>query len=248
MKYYIIATGYNCLPYAKKCYGSLLNLGFDRTKWEAVLFSDGSTDGTSEYVKEMNKKDLQNISGVTCHENFGAAFCRHVAIKALGINDEDVVVLLGLDDELKPSALTEIDKQYKAGKWMTYGNWIDQHGKGLPAGFELDFDEETHKSRDYRKVTYRSTAPNTFKYFLYKNIQEDDLKINGKWIDSTTESEVMFSCLEQSGKDRIGIIREPIYLYNRDLPGGTLRRLGKEYKYEIYNQVIARPKKPQLFR
>lgn len=245
MKYYIIATGYNCLPLAKKCVASLIKLKFNG-KWEALLLSDGSTDGTGEYLDSISTR--LPIYGFERKENFGATKRRHDLLQCSGAKSEDVIIFLGLDDELKPNALTEIDKQYKAGKWMTYGNWIDQHGKGLPAGFDLDFDEETHKTRDYRKVTYRSTSPNTFKYFLYKNIPENDLKINGKWIDSTTESEVMFSCLEQSGKDRIGIIREPIYFYNRDLPGGTLRRLGKEYKYEIYNQVIARPKKPQLFR
>ncbi len=49
-----------------------------------------------------------------------------------------------MDDELLPNCLNRISKEYESGKWMTYGNWIDQHKQGLPAGFNLYFDKEIH--------------------------------------------------------------------------------------------------------
>lgn len=246
--YYFIATGFNCLELAKKCIDSFEKLDFNRDKFRLVIGSDGSTDGTSEYIlsEQRNRKIIYSVW--VNKINKGATYTRHQIIKELKLKDEDIIILIGLDDEILPNALKEIDKQYQKGKWMTYGNWIDQYGKGLPKTFDLHFDEITHRNRDYRKVIYRSTGLNTFKYFLYKEIPETDLQIDGKWIETTTESEVMFSCLEMSGKYHIGIIYEPIAIYNRNLPNGTLKRLGKNYKYRILDIIKKRPKKEQLIR
>jgi len=243
MKYFIVASGYNCLTYAQKCYESIKRIEF-YGDWHAILISDGSTDGTNEYLeKEVSHL---NMSTRTTKENMGAAFQRHQAINNANLNDDDVIIFIGLDDEIFKNALTRIDLEYKNGKWMTYGNWIDQHGHGLPKDFDLEFPASVHQNRSYRKVIYRSTGLNTFKHFLYKRIPEDDLKINGKWINSTTESEVMFSCLEMCGKDRIGIIRDYIALYNRNLPNGSINRLGKEYKYKLLDIIKSRPKRDLL--
>lgn len=250
MKFLIVASGYNCDQFVSKCIASVLAQTYHN--YDAVFISDGSTDNTSNMVSvacfnERNKNYTRKILGEHFQDNVGAAKRRYDAIKKYAEDEETIVVLLGLDDELKPNALMKIKEQYENGKWMTYGNWINQRGTMLPDGF-LDFPEEIHANRDYRKVKYRSTAPNTFKRFLFDRIPESDFQIDGKWIDSTTESELMFSCLEMCGKQRIGIIYDAIYFYRENLPGGTLKRLGADYKYKIYNQIINRPKKPLITR
>lgn len=258
MKFHIIATGYNCAKYVEKCINSVVAQDYDN--WVLSIANDASTDDTyqqivihAEIAADHGKRKI-----ISFHEkdgvNKGAAYQRYANIITLSnpestperylIRPDDVIVLLGMDDELLPGALSRIKQEYDKGKWMTYGNWINQHGKGLPDDFELDFPDEIHATRDYRKVKYRSTAPNTFYAKLFFKIPEVDFQINGKWLDTTTESELMFSCLEMCGKDRIGIIREPIYLYNQNLPNGTQRRLGQQYKNEVYAQIAARPKKP----
>jgi len=241
VNFLIVVTGFNCMEYVRPCILSIRNQKYDSFK--LVIVNDGSTDSTLFEIKKF--EGYFNFEIMSFKNNHGAAFCRHAAISAFG-NKNDVIVLVGLDDELLPGALEEISKQYEAGKWMTYGNWINQSGQGLPDWFQLEFDEETHKNRDYRKVKYRSTAPNTFYKFLFDKIPVDDFKLNGKWLDTTTESEVMFSCLEMCGQDRIGIIKKPIYKYNQNLPNGTQRRLGQAYKNEVYAQIINRNKKPLL--
>ncbi len=246
MKYIIIASGYNCAELATKCIESLNKIEF-AGEWKAYVCSDGSTDETENVIYNFFSKK-GNIHGYLCKENKGAACRRNEMIAYAKPDDEDVIIFLGLDDELLPNALTIIDEQYRNRKWMTYGNWIDQNGSGLPRKFSLEFDEEVHRFRNYRQDVYRSTAPNTFKYFLYKRIPTEDLKINGEWINSTTESEVMFSCLEMCGKEKIGVIRERIYLYNRNLPNGSLERLGKEHKYDLLKIIKERPKRAQLHR
>ena len=226
------------------CFQSLLLQTY--RNFDAVLISDGSIDRTSEELKRLSGKDGRIICE-SFPQNIGATKRRFDAIRKYAKEPNVVVVFLGLDDRLLPNALEVIAKKYDEGMWMTYGNWINQKGVGLPEDFELDFDEETHASRNYRRVRYRSTAPNTFKRFLFDQIPEADFKINGAWINTTTESEVMFSCLEMCGKNRIGVIKEPIYVYNENLPNGSLKRLGASYKRQIYNIIISRQKK-NLFK
>lgn len=241
MKFLIVVTGYNCEQYVESCYNSLVNLK-GGLPWRAFFVNDGSTDQTWQRIQSVIKDG--RVRGVNFPDNSGAAKRRYEVIK--NADPDEVCILLGMDDELLPDALNVISEQYAGGKWMTYGNWIDQNGSGLPANFEFDFPADVHAARSYRRHSYRSTAPNTFYAYLFHQIPVNDFKIDGKWIDSTTESEVMFSCMEMCGKERIGIIREKIYLYRRNLPGGTLKRLGKEYKYAILEKIQARPIKDKL--
>lgn len=238
----IIVTGYNCSSFVNKCFLSLENQTDKDFKYHFI--NDGSTDDTLNEIKKVT------YDYTTHKENRGAARNRHEYIKS-NCTDEDIVVFLGMDDELLPNAVEKIKEQYANGKYMTYGNWVNQYGNGLPDSFELDFDDQTHKNRNYRAVKYRSTAPNTFKAFLYNCIKDEDLQKDGVWFDCCTEGEVMFSCLEQCGKNRIGIITDKIYLYNESTPdkesknkhNGTLRRFGIDYKYKLYNYIISKPKR-----
>lgn len=230
----VVVTGWNCERYVQGCYDSLLRQTCK--DFAAVFISDGSTDNTGTVIRRTLRD--RRFHSVIHPDNAGAAKRRYEALQRFG-KPTDIVLLLGMDDQLLPNCLERVKQEYDAGKWMTYGNWINQHGKGLPPTFKLHFDERTHETRSYRRVLYRSTAPNTFYKFLFSLIPESDFKINGNWIDSTTESEVMFSCLEMCGRDRIGVIEEKIYLYNQDLPTGTLKRQGKKYKYSLYDQVFS---------
>jgi len=235
VNFLIVVTGCNCKRYVQKCLKSIQNQTY--SNYRVIVVDDASVDGTLNMIQRFDFEVITN------EVNMGAAYSRYIAIHRKAYS-EDVILLLGLDDELFPDCLETIAKQYQNGKWMTYGNWINQKGNGLPDDFSLEFNKDTHENRDYRKVLYRSTAPNTFYAKLFLKIPEDDFKLNGKWIDSTTESEVMFSCLEMCGEKRIGVIYKPIYMYNQYLRNGTLKRLGHAYKYSLYNQIIQRPKKP----
>lgn len=246
MKYIIIASGYNCASFVQGCYDSLLKLKGNH-KWEAYLIDDGSRDNGATHKALLNLNPDSRIHKLFYSDNQGAAYRRFHTINNFEFDEEDVFILLGLDDELMPEALNEIDRKYLAGAWMTYGNWITPRGEKLPDRF-LQFDDQTHQNRDYRKVKYRSTAPNTFKKFLFDQFTEDDFKLSGQWIKATTESNLMLSCLEMSGKDRIGVIETPIYLYNKGRTDNARSRFGSIYQDSVYANVISKPKRDLLIR
>ena len=185
MRYKLLITGHECDKYVKACFRSINNIDFDRSKWSAYFIVDGGHDNTVQELSELMKQSPSNFKAFYLTENIGAGYAREVAIQHLLFNgdlhDEDVILLIGMDDAVKPDCLNEIDKHYQAGKWMTYGNYIDQFDAVPMTKNNLYFDKSTHKDRTYRKELYRSTAINSFKYFLYKRIPYSDLQVNGEW-------------------------------------------------------------------
>lgn len=239
-RFFIISTGWNCPQYVEKCIKSIRAQTYNNHVTWCV--ADGCERTYLEVERVGKVRLLGNYNEEGAHTNYGAAYSRDRVMKYA--KPDDIVVFLGMDDELLPNALERINEEYEAGKLMTYGNWINQDGHGLPESFELDFSDEVHADRSYRKVRYRSTAPNTFRRFLYDCIKPEDLKLNGEWYKATTESEVMFSCLEQCGKDRIGVIKEPIYLYNQNREQMARHRFGVQYQERIYSHVVSKTKRP----
>lgn len=235
MKFLIIAAGYNCQDYVKACIDSVKAQTYK--DWKLYVISDGSTDKTANIARKNNGKNIFVGHGF---KNMGACFRRYEAIMHSKCDPETVVVLLGLDDELKPHALERIKEEYDKGALCTYGNWENQHGAICP--LDINFPESTHKNRSYRGKVWLSTAPNTFKKKLFDKIPVDRLKVHGQFPKSDTESETMFACLEMSGKERIGVIHEPIYIYNQRGSSNARNRLGSAYQDNIYNTVIKRPK------
>lgn len=232
MNFLLIVTGYNCGSNVKLCYESLC---MQPEKWKAIFIDDASTDHTASEMFKINDKRIVK-EHFTC--NAGAAYRRFNAIKNYG--SDEIVVLIGMDDCLLPNCLERIEQEYKSGKWMTYGNWKRPDGWMLPDSFEFGFSDETHKNKSYRKEVFRATAPNTFLCSLFENFTEDDFIVDGEWIKATTESPLMFGLLELCGKDRIGIIKEPIYLYKKGF-NNARARFGREYQSHIYNTIISRP-------
>jgi len=233
----IVSTGFNCQANIENLVRCLQKQTYKN--WNATLVSDGSTDSTARRLANVfNKK-------ITCKaykKNTGAAYRRWQVISNLP-NKNSVILLLGLDDLLMANCLEVIATAYRDGAMVTYGNWINQNGSGLPKDFMLDFPDHVHAERNYRKEIYRSTAPNTFYKYLFDAIPVEDFMIEGSWIQTTTESELMFSCLEMAGKNRIKFFTEPLYIYNQG-KHSVAYRLGQQYKNNILEIIKSRPKKP----
>jgi len=238
MNFYILASGYNCESYARACYESIDNQSY--TNFIAVLIDDGSTDETIEVLKSCSFDDRIVVSRFD--DNVGRCKRIYDVIKNNKISDEDVIICLGMDDRLTPVALEKIKEQYDTGAWFTYGNWQDQFGrvnkiKDIPLEVSID--------RSYRRSAWITTAPQTFKKFLFNAVTEKDLQYaNGKWLETCTDLALTFPLLEQCPIERIHKISDPIYIYNMNRKESTLIRLGKAYKTIAREHLKTMPIKP----
>lgn len=229
-----IVTGYNCESFVQSCAESILNQKGD---WRAVFISDGSTDRTNELVFSLPNPE---IISETYHENKGAAYRRYHAIHNYAKPD-DIIALVGMDDELIKGAAAKVQDKYDGGALCTYGNYITDGGQVYTREL-LYFDSLAHHERSYREHRYRSTHLCTFKAELFFRLSEKDFQVNGEWIKATTESPAMFAALEMAGNERIGIIEEPIYFYRNRHKQKAKFRFGKQYQTDIYKEIISRPK------
>lgn len=208
--------------------------------WRAVAVIDPGNDDTVEKMESISKKDNRIRLWVN-KEHRGASYNRYLAGRVAMGNPEDIHVHLDLDDELLPNCLEVLKAKYETGVWMTYGNWINQHGRIFE--MEMEFPEEIHRKRDYRKVTWRSTQCRSYKKFLFDEIKPADLMVDGEFPKVTTESSLMFCLLEMCGKNRIGVVKEPIYLYRENRQGGIVDQYGFAFRRKVYEKVIKMPKK-----
>jgi glycosyltransferase involved in cell wall biosynthesis len=234
MKIHVISTGYNCDEYVQGCYDSVKSQQVDCEvlHW---LVDDASEDDTKHLIREL---DCQMVFGLW---RSGAADRRHYVMTNKvhrKIKKEDIIVLLGMDDELLPGALQKIYEAHRDGAWVTYGNWQNQHGKLNRCTLE-------HKNQT-RTGAYLFTAPNSFRAGLYRRIEVERLKVWGEWQHVCTEVEVMYSCIEMAGWDRVKAIAEPIYMYRERLPSGTIAQYGANFKRKVLQEIQSRPKQQRI--
>lgn len=230
MKYLVIATGHNCASYVKSCLLSLKEQTFK--DFHVSIVDDGSTDETaSEIVKHIDPKWNVFLSPI----RKGSYYARE---KAMDIHmSYDIVVILDLDDRFYQNAMEVINKTYSNPEIkMTYGTWTNSDHETYT---DLEYPEDVHSERSYRKSKFRCTAPRTF----YKNIYDliPKWKVTQSEIDSYPDAEIAFSLMEMLGKERIGIIKESIYKYHTHNPQNVLKVYGKDI--EGYEEIINRPKR-----
>ena len=107
VNFLIVVTGCNCKRYVQKCLKSIENQTY--TNYRAIVVNDASKDSTLRIIQRFDFEIITN------EINMGAAYSRYIAIHRKAYS-EDVVLLLGLDDELLPDCLETIAKEYEKGK------------------------------------------------------------------------------------------------------------------------------------
>ncbi len=228
----LIVTGYNCSTYVERCLNSIKEQSWKYFYVEIV--DDGSTDDTfSKIEKFMGENPGLNWHCQKLEKNTGTFHARHAAV--LCGEDFDhifpdhkyfAIAMVDMDDCLLPEALRTAVRHYLRNDdvWMTYGNY--QLENGVKNIVPIHYSDEVHANRDYRKDQFRCTHLRTFRRELYEMIPAWGLTKSE--INSYPYAELLFSMMEMCGKDRIGVIEEPIYLYNTNNPISTLKRFGKD--------------------
>lgn len=229
MRFLIIVAGWNCEPYVKGCLESIKAQTYK--DYDVVVVDDASTDGNLNEIlihsepmwimgnNAINKGGFYNFDWWTRNHP-----------------EYEIAVPFALDDIMKPNALELIAEQYDKGAWMTYGTYINKDGFVYT---DLDYPEHIHQTRDYRKDKFRCTGLRTYYKKLYELTQVppmDELERKQYY-----DLEYAFQLMEMCGKDRIGVIKEPIYEYNNKNPNSTARL--NKFEREKYNEICKRPKK-----
>ena len=215
-KFIILVTSYNDEDWVEYNLASILNQTY--SNYKVMYYNDASEDNT--YQKVLNiVEDNPKFTLHNRNENKGALYSYLKCLDTL--EDEDILVCLSGDDWLfNDDVLENLNNFYNENDvWMTYGKFYCWDGvsditEGNPQN--TAYPEFVHKHKLYRKDTWRASHLRTFKGFLVKKLDKNIFKSNldSKYYDHAADLAMSFPCLEMCGKDKIGVVDFPSYVYN----------------------------------
>lgn len=259
-KFTIITPSYNNIDWVEYNLASILNQTY--TNWRLLYIDDCSTDGTFEKVSEI-LKDNPQCKVIRNEVNKGAAYNYIEPVRHLFPDDHEIIVHLDGDDWFfNDNVLGDLDNYYTRTKcWMTYGKFVCWDGSGdvtqsFPQG--TPYDDFIHRHKFYRRDQWRASHLRTYKYFLWKNIDREDLKskIDGEYYWHASDLAWAFPALEMCPKGNIGVVDFITHVYNAT-PKNQIRTREREatdnskYEAEIrnkktYRQGLGNGKLPQV--
>ena len=241
----ILVTSYNDEAWVEYNLASILNQTY--TNYKVIYIDDASQDLTYEkalnLIKNNSKfKITKNVS------NKGALSSFVSVIKDL--SDDDIFIHISGDDWLiDDEVLNKLNDFYNTQDvWMTYGKfftWKDSDTVTEAYPQNTPYPDFIHNSKHYRKDVWRASHLRTFRGFLLKKVDVKDFKsnIDSKYYDHASDLAVSFPCLEMCGKDKIGVVDFPTYVYNVS-PTQQNRTLNREHNTDsrLYESEIRNKK------
>ncbi len=214
----VFTAGFNSAKWVKKNVNSIKKQDYDN--YIHVVVDDATTDQTKDILEKhkhdklyvhRNKKNQKWIYNSITH------LPQHIK------SEEDIIVVVDLDDWLSgPDTLKTINRVYnERSVWMTYGSFVSASRKGTRTSKPRlkHYTQHTMETKEYRQIPWKWWHPRTFKAFLWMNIRRDDMKgPNGQWAPYTYDTAIGFPMLEMCPPNKIGWIKDVLYIYNRANP------------------------------
>ena len=207
----ILTTTYNCENFVER---SLLTIMTQRFKdFNCYITDDMSTDKTVDIIKKTISGDDRFILIENKQKMYQPGNYDQV-IRGLDIPDDEICVEVDGDDWLPNSnVLGYIDNVYQNNNvWMTSGSF--KYHDGRPG-----FSNPPSQYNNVRKQTFTLSHLRTWKSWLWKKINQDDLKDkNEKYWSVAGDLSFMFPMFEMSGKEHYVFLPEILYIYNESNP------------------------------
>lgn len=183
------------------------------TNYHVIYIDDNSTDGTGDLVAEYikNKKLEDKITLIRNSERCYAAENRHRAIHSC----PDYAIIVNIDGDdwwLRDDMLSVINKAYEdKNVWLTYGQFVNWPTNVL--GYGRAIPEEIIRDRSFRSYRWVIGQSRTFYAWLYKQIKQEDLMVDGHFFTTSTDIAIMCPLMEMVG-DKFRFIDGVYYIRN----------------------------------
>jgi len=236
----IIVPMYNCENLSKNCIDSILRQKYNN--WQAVICIDPSTDKTAQVVKDylFSINDNRFILIINSERKYVPR--NHVeSINLSSPKDEDIIVFLDGDDEFfGDDVLSFLNNEYlNSDIWITWGNYVYSTNLKKAGGGALPYPSNC---TNIRKALWGFSHLKTFKYFLWKNIDDEELrdKKTHLYYTVTGDMAVMYPLVEMAGPHHSKFIEKILYIYNYTTPFNDdkiNRVIGQKNRIEIQNRI-----------
>tara|TARA_R110000822_G_scaffold50816_6_gene132483 strand:+ start:652 stop:2262 length:1611 start_codon:yes stop_codon:yes gene_type:complete len=248
-KFKLVIPSYNNETWSQVHVESILEQ--DYKNYDVLYIDDCSTDKTRKTIEQLVNGDprwtiVTNNSNMRRGYNISPI---NPNIQNFIDNDEDILVFVDGDDWLAESTvLTQLNDFYnKNNYWMSYGGYVDYPEltfPGGPHGYQnTRYPKQIQNTKSYRKDWWRASHLRTFKWWLYKQIKDEDLRYSktGEYYFHAEDLASSFPCLEMCPPNKIGVHDFVTYVFN-NTPSNRARGIerekeaGVELETEIRNQ------------
>jgi glycosyltransferase involved in cell wall biosynthesis len=216
-RFKVVVPSFNSAKWLEKCLTSLEEQDF--SDFDACIVDDASTDeGQKDIILKFCQRN--NWKHVFHEKNQGVLPSIIDGITCLKPDDNDVILLLDGDDWLYDEEVIEkihyIYSDEDKDILITYGREIHYpSGKILP---ERELPSYVIEDSMFREYPWAISAPRTFKYLLWKNIKDEDLRdSNGNYYNMSNDVAYLLPMLEMAG-ERIKMMEDVMYVYNWENP------------------------------
>lgn len=138
------------------------------------------------------------------------------AIGSLNCQDDDVVVVIDGDDWLAhDKVLDRLHQAYSDNDiYMTWGQCEIHPAGKTPMKYAQPVPDMVIDQKLYRDIPFVFWHPATFKYLLWRHIDDKDLRdTNGEYFRIMKDKATLFPMLEMCGHKKM-FIGETLYIYN----------------------------------
>ena len=213
----VVVPSFNCVDFLER---NLHSLESQTCKnYDVCVIDDGSTlPKQLEIIEEYCRRN--KWQAVYHNQNEGALKSLVDGISSLNCKDEDVVVVIDGDDWLsKETSLSTLEKAYTTNDiYLTWGQCeIFPPGK-TAMKYAQPIPDMVIEQQLYRQIPFVFWHPGTFKYILWRHINDNDLRDDdGKYFRIMKDKATLYPMLEMSGKKKM-YIDETLYIYNISNP------------------------------
>ena len=209
----IVIPAYNCEDWVDWNLNSALRQEYDN--YDIVYVDDCSTDDTFKRASSILEESEKKFTIVSNNKNQKALYNLHTQIH--DAKDETVIVTLDGDDALAgTNVLNILNEFYKDPNcWMTVGSYV-QNDNYMVVSPSVS---EDYWNQNIRQAPWSFSHLRTFRKELFCKIEEKDLKdLDDRFYKCTFDRAMMYPMVEMAGKDRVRLVKDILYIYNRKNP------------------------------
>jgi hypothetical protein len=161
-------------------------------------------------------------------------------IEKANCSDDDIIILIDGDDWLASSySLSTLACAYdKKDCLMTYGSYV-YNPTGQRGVEPSEYPDEVIKNNLFREDAWRASHLRSFRYSLWKNLNQDDLKDKeGKYYAMAYDQAIMLPLLEMAST-KSKYIEETLYVYNKENPL-NVDKIKAQQQFDIAQEIRAK--------
>jgi hypothetical protein len=200
--------------------------------WGAVVIDDASDNGAAEYLDLLTPSLGERVTVLRNRRRVGMLANLHRTVHHFVADPDAVILTLDADDALiGTGALLRVASEYARGADLTVGS-MRRTDKNII--YPADFSDP--RGRRGGNVWQHLR---TFKKRLFDQIEEDDLKLDGEWIELANDWAFMVPIAEMA--EHPVQILEQLYLYEPS-SNKAHREGDKSFREATIARILAKPR------